>query len=150
MTFDPYDRKRSLRSFYVDVEDFPYGSAGQNSGHHWREKADERRRNRTMGKMIAVDAMARFPNTGQLEGPCRMGVIAYSPMDDAHVHDTINLPAMLKGYFDGFTDAGVWQDDRQVRSLEVVQHSGEYTRQVYPRGFLIFSIREVLDSAKSQ
>lgn len=150
MTFDFSGRGRYLRSFYVDVEDFPYGSAGQNSGHHWREKADERRRNRTMGKMIAVDAMARLPHMGRLEGLCRMEVIAYSPMGDAHVHDTINLPAMLKGYFDGFTDAGVWEDDRQVRSLEVVQHSGEYTRRVYPRGFLIFSIREVLDSAKSQ
>lgn len=150
MTFDFSGRGRGLRGFYVDVEDFPYGSAGQNSGHHWREKADERRRNRMMGKMVAVDAMARFPHMGRLEGPCHMTVDAYSPMDDAHVHDTINLPAMLKGYFDGFTDAGVWEDDRQVRSLEVVQHSGEYTRQVYPRGFLIFSIREVLDSAKNQ
>ena len=140
-------RGRPLRAFFVSVEDFPYGAAGQNSGHHWREKSSERKRNRTMGKMIAVDRLARFPDS-QLEGRLRMEVVAHSPMRDDLVHDTINLPAMLKGYFDGFTDAGVWGDDRQVCHLDIMQFSGEPTRLTYPRGFLTFLILEVIDAQR--
>ena len=64
--------------------------------------------------------------------------------------DVLNIPGMLKGYFDGFTDAGVWSDDRQVVDVRVFWMSPEegaaWLRMAEVedegRGILVFHIKE--------
>jgi Holliday junction resolvase RusA-like endonuclease len=57
--------------------------------------------------------------------------------------DLDNLGAMLKGCFDGFTDAGYWQDDRQIVELTLTQGRLDKRGNVeWPGGCITVEIEE--------
>lgn len=135
-----------MKVFVVTVDDFPYGQAGQNSRAHWSLKNEERQRNRAVAKLAAVsviNASARLAPIFPADELLSLSVYGYSPMDDTHRHDCVNLAGMLKGYIDGLTDAGVWDDDSQVIDFRVRQTSGEAVRRDFPVGLIEFVVKRI-------
>jgi Holliday junction resolvase RusA-like endonuclease len=58
--------------------------------------------------------------------------------------DADNALASVKAACDGLTDAGVWQDDRQIVRMSIEQEKlDKQGRVVYPQGAVVFDIEEV-------
>ena len=58
--------------------------------------------------------------------------------------DLDNLGAMLKGLWDGFTNAELWRDDRQMQSLTVTQERLDKPGNAsWPGGCVVVDIEEV-------
>lgn len=143
---DPLTDPNIRRVLSIHIEDYPLSPASQNA-RNWRLTADERDRNRQLGKACAMNALRPYDDCGlpYLRGELA-AFVSIVPPEGRHlkfIHDTLNVAGMLKGYFDGFTDAGAWDDDWQITRLEVVQYLSESSRVGIRLGSLSFFIEEI-------
>jgi len=85
-----------------------------------------------------------------LEGDLRVTArILWPP--GARKKDLDNLGAMLKGCWDGFTDAAFWVDDRQMVALTVTQDRLDKAGRVsYPSGCVVVDVEQVSDDGEGR
>lgn len=94
----------------------------------------------------ALEAREENPIEGDLRVTAR---ILWPP--GARRKDLDNLGAMLKGCWDGFTDAAFWVDDRQMVSLTVTQDRLDKAGLVsYPGGCVVVDVEQVSDDAEGR
>lgn len=89
-----------------------------NTRAHWRRVAAAKKRARTAAKLTAVDWLNRhgkprpyFPAGTRVRATA---TIYLAPGRAGRARDDDNAKAACKAYWDGWTDAEVWTDDRTV------------------------------------
>lgn len=107
---------------------------------HWRRVAAEKQRARTAAKMTAVDWLNRHdkPRPYFPADTTILVTAVASRRPRGTTQDADNLIASCKAYLDGWTDAQVWEDDRQVRWGSVT-----WTDKAVKGGRLVITITEV-------
>jgi Holliday junction resolvase RusA-like endonuclease len=92
------------------IQDFPSYKAGQNGRMMDWAKPEERARTRKLGRDTAENAPYQFGGERLV-----MRVSCIRPENRRNRRmDLCNVPGMVKGYLDGFTDAKLWNDDDQL------------------------------------
>ena len=109
------------------VIDLPPKELKPNSRAHHRAVAEAKQRYREHAK---EEAMAAAFQAG-LQAPIYEAVVGITYYHKtAKMQDRDNILASLKSAFDGFTDAGIWTDDRDVIFLPVVREKGGISARV--------------------
>ena len=119
----------------------PDAILGPNRNAKWgyRDKRKAREELQTAAKYAALET-ARL---GRIEGPVRVEACICWPTGRQRM-DLDNLGAMLKGLWDGFTNAELWRDDRQMQSLTVTQERLDKPGNAsWPGGCVVVDIEEV-------
>ena len=81
---------------------------------HWAKVHRAKQDARWLAKLCARLRLGDSP-TPYFPAGTRVRITATAwPRQRNHDHDDDNLKASCKAYLDGFTDAGVWADDRQA------------------------------------
>lgn len=109
------------KSIVIEVPGTPDRKLNANTRIDRRRSGDERRAIRGAAKYAAIDAMATLPDDRPVfHGPVRVyPVIGWEK--GRQKLDGDNALYCLKSVWDGFTDAGVWGDDRYTIFDPVVQ-----------------------------
>lgn len=136
----------------VLIQDFPSTKAGQNGPMSDWGKVRERKRTRELAAGVAANAEVgeRFMAGERLS--CRVSVLRKKNRRNIRM-DLFNVPGMIKGYLDGFTDAGLWGDDSQVVDFRIcwmTAGQGEAWLRLAGvedegRGLLVFEIERIED-----
>lgn len=107
--------------------------------HGYYEKREARRELQHAAWAAALEAREDTPIPGRLKVSACICWPKGVPKKDLD-----NLGAMLKGLWDGFTDAGYWRDDRQMVSLTVTQERLDKAgNAAWPGGCVVVDIEEV-------
>ena len=86
---------------------------GANQRCHWRVRHKAARHDRYVAASLALAEMRKFASWEPLEG----ATLTVTWRGRGRLPDPDNIGGKTKAYIDGLTDAGVWTDDRVVRSI---------------------------------
>lgn len=118
-------------------------SPNRNAKWGYREKRAARESLQVASKYAALET-ARM---GCIEQQVRVTACICWPYRRQRM-DLDNLGAMLKGMWDGFTNAGLWRDDRQMMALTVTQERLDRAGNAnWPGGCIVVDIEEVQENA---
>ena len=110
-----------------------------NSRVHWRPYRRASGALRTAAKYAALEHGGTDPIVGRVDVSIR---VCWPKR--RRVLDADNALASCKAALDGLTDAGVWQDDRQMRRVSVEQEKLDKAgNAMYPGGAIVVDIEEV-------
>lgn len=125
----------------IIVPTVPDAILGPNRNAKWgyRDKREARETLQHAAKYASLET-ARL---GRIEGRVRVSACICWPTGRKSM-DLDNLGAMLKGMWDGFTNAELWRDDRQMVSLTVTQERLDRAgNATYPGGAIIVEITQI-------
>ena len=93
---------------------------------HWARKAKKVREYRSRSKWAAIHALSEREETAFANSDCsfpiRKPTVRITMLNKtARKMDQDNLIASMKSAMDGLTDAGVWDDDREVTILSPIR-----------------------------
>lgn len=86
---------------------------GSNSRSHWRVRSKAARHDRYVAETLARVEMRKVAHWEPIAG-ATLTVIWHGR---GRLPDPDNIGARTKAFIDGLTDAGVWHDDRVIRSI---------------------------------
>ena len=106
---------------------------------HWGTKTKARNELARSAWAVAYDVRPE----NAIEGPVDVTARICWPRGRKRM-DTDNAIACLKAMLDAFTKAGIWQDDKQIRTLDVQQERLDLAgNAAYPGGCIVVEIIQI-------
>jgi Holliday junction resolvase RusA-like endonuclease len=128
----------TIRRVIVPAVPDPVLSPNRQAKYGYRAKRRAREELQRVAWAAALEAREDTPLAGKL----KVRACVMWPKGSSR-KDLDNLGAMLKGCWDGFTDAAYWQDDRQIVELTLTQDRLSKAGNLdYPGGCITVDIEE--------